>query len=762
MRNIYSLSTAILAVSLFLVSLNSTGQLIQVVVEEFDPSTLNPNWSAISDANNLTTYRIYAEMGSPSDKVLELTAHEQVIDLVSYPCVETFISTTTSWYNSSSGGALGSQIDPAVLAVLPELAGDSWLTVGMDNSSASGQVLTASMSGLNASFNTPNGVNLHETDGSIFAMPTLPNVLPVGPSNRVLLGQLTTDGAISFGINISVQIGGVPGSSPTVYTNGTCSVTAPGFSHNYIPAADLGCLYVQPNSTIVGCTDPGACNYNPEATVNTGACDFVTCAGCTDPAAENFDANAEIDNDSCIYGCTENNAYIIMETVTQANDIGWMIIAEDGEVAAAGGFYDNSATIFESICLADGCYSLEVGDVSSYGWFGAEFAFVVPSAQLLITGDMFSPNSSTLNFSINAFCDDVVVGCTDPTAANWNPSAIFDDGSCTYGGEPPLNDDCSGAIAVTCGEVITAATIGATGLGEICPNIATPSSCQVVPPTDVDASGFCYTLVVDNDSFCCQVVWDIVCQEAYDMCASDCSNTSAVWYLIEGTGENIHLGTCGSFIATTLNVGVLTFGCSGDLTGVEALPQSEACGPTGTVNDGLSFFGELGTVYYIQVISQQQGWFMLEVTCSSFAAGCTDADASNYDPEAANEDGSCIYLGCTDSAAINYDPQANVDDDSCVYSQNGPQVNNNYDPMELFVLNSADGNVNLDIFNANGSESLSVFVFDVHGRIVATREFGIGNERVRMPIEAQRFASGVYLINVINGTNRLTERFMRH
>ncbi|MGF1564426.1 MAG: T9SS type A sorting domain-containing protein [Flavobacteriales bacterium] len=761
MRQFFSLSKAFLPVSLILLSLNSSGQLVQVVVEEFDPSTLNPNWSAISEANNLTTYRIYAEMGSPSDKVVELTAHEQVIDLVSYPCVETFISTTTSWYNSTLGGALGSQIDPALLGVMAELAGDSWLTIGMDNISASGQVLTAGMSGLDASFNTPNGVNLHETDGSVFSLPTLPNVMPVGPSNRVLLGQLTTDGAISFGINVSVQLGGMPGTAPTVYTNGTCSVTAPGGSLNYIPGADLGCLYVQPNSAIVGCTDPGACNYNPEATVNTGVCDFVACAGCTDPAAENFDANAEIDDDSCIYDCSDNNAYVIVETVAQASDIGWMVITEAGEVVAAGGFYENSSTIFESFCLANGCYSLEIVDVTSLGWSGADFALIVPSVGLLITSDMFAPNSSTYSFSVNASCDGVIAGCTDPFAVNWNPEASIDDGSCNYSGEAPPNDECSDANSVACGDVIVTSTIGAMGLGETCPNIVTPSTCSVAPPADVDTSALCYTLVVDYDAFCCEVIWDDVCQAAYDDCTDDCSGASSMWYTVEGTGDNIHLSTCGSFTATTLNVGVLPEGCSGELTGVEQIPHPVVCGINFGENDGLSFYGELGTVYYVQVIIQQQGQLVLEVSCSSFAAGCTDPAASNYDSSAANDDGSCIYPGCTDSEAMNYNPQANVDDGSCVYSQNGPQVNNNYDPMELFVLNSPDGNVNLDIFNANGSEALSVFVFDVHGRIVATREFGTGNERVRMPIEAQRFASGVYLINVFNGTNRLTERFMR-
>ena len=48
--------------------------------------------------------------------------------------------------------------------------------------------------------------------------------------------------------------------------------------------------------------------------------------------------------------------------------------------------------------------------------------------------------------------------------------------------------------------------------------------------------------------------------------------------------------------------------------------------------------------------------------------GCTDPNASNFDPLANTDDGSCTYPGCTDSLATNFDPTANLDDSSCTYS----------------------------------------------------------------------------------------------
>ena len=47
--------------------------------------------------------------------------------------------------------------------------------------------------------------------------------------------------------------------------------------------------------------------------------------------------------------------------------------------------------------------------------------------------------------------------------------------------------------------------------------------------------------------------------------------------------------------------------------------------------------------------------------------GCTDADATNFDGLATDDDGSCIYSGCTDPTAENYAANATEEDGSCEY-----------------------------------------------------------------------------------------------
>jgi hypothetical protein len=48
--------------------------------------------------------------------------------------------------------------------------------------------------------------------------------------------------------------------------------------------------------------------------------------------------------------------------------------------------------------------------------------------------------------------------------------------------------------------------------------------------------------------------------------------------------------------------------------------------------------------------------------------GCTDPTMFNYNPDADNDNGTCIEFiaGCTDSSMFNYNPNANIDNDLCV------------------------------------------------------------------------------------------------
>jgi hypothetical protein len=95
-----------------------------------------------------------------------------------------------------------------------------------------------------------------------------------------------------------------------------------------------------------------------------------------------------------------------------------------------------------------------------------------------------------------------------------------------------------------------------------------------------------------------------------------------------------------------------------------------------TSNAGFSFgFGATGqfisttaqTYYYVCQPHVTSGMKGIIIANALPIYGCTDSTASNYDPLANTDDGSCIIYGCTDSTATNYNAAANTDDGSCTY-----------------------------------------------------------------------------------------------
>ena len=109
----------------------------------------------------------------------------------------------------------------------------------------------------------------------------------------------------------------------------------------------------------------------------------------------------------------------------------------------------------------------------------------------------------------------------------------------------------------------------------------------------------------------------------------------------------------------------------------EYLDECGVCGGDGIADGACDCDGNFPDVGYdcdgnpIDCIADTDG----DGVCDEYEVpGCTNQYACNYNPEATDEDGSCDFtscLGCTDPIACNYDPNATIDDFSCQYPVEG-------------------------------------------------------------------------------------------
>jgi len=72
---------------------------------------------------------------------------------------------------------------------------------------------------------------------------------------------------------------------------------------------------------------------------------------------------------------------------------------------------------------------------------------------------------------------------------------------------------------------------------------------------------------------------------------------------------------------------------------------------------------------YLQFLLLSTNFVLVNsIPCEGFVSGCTDPLSDNYNPDAVVDDGSCVISGCTDPDALNYNPDATIDNGTCSYA----------------------------------------------------------------------------------------------
>ena len=426
---------------------------------------------------------------------------------------------------------------------------------------------------------------------------------------------------------------------------------------------DNSCTY-----DITGCTDTGSCNYNPEAVTDDGSCLYVNTPVAQDFPVTPADWGGDLVN--------INNSSLIV--INESNDLGCHTLDLDfngaialikrGECqfsqkalnaqnagASAVVIYNNS---YGNLAMASGDYAAEI-HIPVYamnGATGSDLAALLEdnnsySAQLQehslsLTSTPFDCNGNCVNDEDqDGICDeDEIEGCMDNEACNFNSAATDADDSCL---QSELNYDCNG-------------------------------NCL----SDADNDGVCDEDEDDDQDDCETLNFDYINTGTNMTCALASPAISSI--------ANLGNGHLGAFY--TNNEGELICAGSSLITGQETVFPIMGDDATTVVQDGLInnqdllllFTNEEGTSYKLTAYPSKSflvndiyyvDHFEAVEYCNDTAeiAGCTDAEANNFNSNANVDDNSCTYdvYGCTDADANNFNSNANLDDNSCTYDVYG-------------------------------------------------------------------------------------------
>ena len=212
-----------------------------------------------------TVYRFFVNAEDPTDKFSAVYGTDEDNIVINTP-EDIFNSPFNSGWNAAG-------INPAFLSAFPDLADDSYATIGLsgpaslaaagsaDPSLVEDNALSPTVSNYFLSGGTNLNVNTL-TGASWYVLNTATNALP--SDGRWLVMQITTTGSISGQLNYQVFPFG-EGDDQLRITNTFDGVGT-------FPAQD-----------VPGCTDSAACNYDSSASVDDGSCQFC---GCDDASAD--------------------------------------------------------------------------------------------------------------------------------------------------------------------------------------------------------------------------------------------------------------------------------------------------------------------------------------------------------------------------------------------------------------------------------------------------------------------------------------------
>ncbi|MDG1917468.1 MAG: hypothetical protein P8I29_06635, partial [Flavobacteriales bacterium] len=388
------------------------------------------------------------------------------------------------------------------------------------------------------------------------------------------------------------------------------------------------------STTIFGCTDESAANFNPNANIDDGSCVL-----CEEPAIINFNVDASYVISAAYDNVLINGSWDAFGDSNQYWESWGVTLTDDDMDGVFSGSLELEPGFYEYVHALTG---------SADDWSGWGVVGYAPEDCALginpISGDP-APNYfftaecgqvidlPTVCFSECAECTGEVLGCTDATAVNYNPNATTDDGSCDYCQLATVN------FSVNAVDVISDE----------------------------------YDNVVINGSF------------------------AGPWYgwgvtLSDEDGDGIYTGSTTVAAGETHQYVHALTGSADGWSGwgvIGYAPEACALGIdpiSGDPSPNYFFTAECG-----QVIDLPTVCFSECNDCSNEVFGCMDPNADNYNPGATIDDGNCNYCGELEVSIIStQDVTTSGASDGNIIAT-GINGSNNYD-INVYDLNGVQQN----------------------------------------------------------------------
>jgi hypothetical protein len=517
---------------------------------------------------------------------------------------------------------------------------------------------------------------------------------------------------------------------------GTCAGSVEGFLPQLEPDVDYyfliytsdaaGCGEFEFTTTgiILGCTDAEANNYNPEANLDDGTCNFDGIVPANDlcDGAVALECNAVTTGSTG--GATITGSPLGVAGCENAPGAGvWYSFVGNGQLhnlSTCGSAIDSKINIYTAtedcgggsidVPPADACGDDVTTNISvGGGTWDSEISWDLQDGG---GASVASGPAGTSSLCLPA--GDYTLLMNDAYGDGWNGgSASFVDALGNVMGYATLDTGAAGSAVITitpysmeptyqAGEFeCFASALGSDGTGV----------CTLFDDNDVNfefisVAGTLYYVLVGSEGAAGTFDIDFACADVVE----GCMNVAACNY---DETSNVDDGSCDYWscvcdtetgTAIQLNM-VDAFGDGWNGAGYTISDLAGNLVYEGGLDDAQFFVDEDnydGPEYGFDLLCLEPGCYNISISPGSWASevswdvsledgtivvaggapdsqtisvggavcGCTDAGACNYDVLATDEDGSCEFetcAGCTDSASCSYNADATIDDGSCCY-----------------------------------------------------------------------------------------------